>query len=159
MDDHQDRSPWIATAAQGAAAGAIATLAMSAVMLAAGAIGLMGTQPPHAIVRRIGGLPSRLPWRRDRTRAIASLAHVGFGAACGTGFAVARRATPATNAPGTGVLYALAIWATAYLGWVPALGILPRADRDRPGRPAAMIVAHVVYGLVLGALTRRRRLG
>ena len=133
----------------------MATLAMSIPMLAAGRLGVMGTQPPQAIVQRTLGWTSRLPWRRGQTDTLSSAAHIGFGAAAGIGFSLARQALPAANLPGAGIVYALGVWASAYLGWVPALGILPRADRDRPGRPIVMIVAHVVYGAILGLLTRR----
>jgi hypothetical protein len=39
---------------------------------------------------------------------------------------------------------------------LPALGLMPPPRRDRPGRPTAMIVAHLVYGTVLGSLADRR---
>lgn len=148
---------WASTAVIGALAGLAATLAMSLIMLAAGRLGLMGKQPPEAITERLLGWTSRLPWHEAETNAAASAAHLVFGATAGAGFALARQIVPGLDRPGTGVLYALGIWATAYLGWVPALRILPRADRDRPGRPAAMIAAHVVYGAALGILTRRIR--
>ena len=51
----------------------------------------------------------------------------------------------------------LSVWAVSYQGWVPALGILPKASEDRPARPAVMVAAHVVYGAVLGALEQRLR--
>lgn len=140
----------------GGVAGAAATLAMSVPMLVAGRLGVMGTQPPEAIVRRLLGWSYR-PWRARESGAAASIAHVAFGAAGGIGFALARRGLPWVDRPGAGIVYALGIWASAYLGWVPALRILPRADRDRPGRPAVMIVAHVVYGAALELLTRRDR--
>jgi hypothetical protein len=50
---------------------------------------------------------------------------------------------------------ALSVWALSYQGWVPALGILPPASRDQPGRQWTMVAAHVVYGVVLGAMERR----
>jgi uncharacterized membrane protein YagU involved in acid resistance len=156
MNKHATRQPsWVSTIIRGAVAGAIATLAMSIPMLLAGRLGVMGTQPPEAIVQRTLGWTSRLPWRTAETDALSSAAHVGFGAAAGIGFALARQALPAASLPGAGIVYALGIWASAYLGWVPAMGILPRADRDRPGRPIVMIVAHIVYGVILGLLTRR----
>jgi hypothetical protein len=43
----------------------------------------------------------------------------------------------------------------SYEGWVPAAGIMPPAHRDRPSRSATMVVAHAVYGAVLGLWTRR----
>jgi hypothetical protein len=138
---------------EGAAAGSIATVAMSAVMVAGDRAGLMGEQPPTAVTRsalRGAGV--------DRPSAAASIlapvAHLGFGGLAGAAFALLRQVVPA--APGwlTGIGFGLGVWAVSYKGWIPALGILPPPDRDRPGRPAVMIVAHVVYGLVLGFLVR-----
>jgi hypothetical protein len=43
------------------------------------------------------------------------------------------------------------------MGWVPALGFLPPATEDRPGRPPAMIAAHVVFGAVLAAIVAQAR--
>jgi hypothetical protein len=40
---------------------------------------------------------------------------------------------------------------------VPLLGALPPAHLDDRRRQASMVAAHVVYGLVLGAVTARRR--
>ena len=153
-------------AARGAVAGAAATGPMSAVMLTAGRLGLMGTQPPRRVTDAAldaAGVPASGP-ARD---AVTAVTHTGFGALAGVPFAVvllaaARRRrpprTPATlPAAAAGVAYGLGVWASAYLGWVPALGILPRADRDRPDRPVAMVLAHVVYGAVLGAAAAGRR--
>ena len=51
-----------------------------------------------------------------------------------------------------GALYATGIWLVSYQGWVPALGIMPAASRDRRGRVATMLAAHWVYGAALGVL-------
>jgi len=53
------------------------------------------------------------------------------------------------------VLAASLVWFVSYQGWVPALGLLPPAHRDRPGRPATMLIAHWVYGATLGACLGR----
>lgn len=55
-----------------------------------------------------------------------------------------------------GTAYGLAIWAGSYLGWFPALKILPSATRDSLGRNTLMIAAHFVWGSALGALCGRR---
>ncbi len=129
--------------ARGAVAGGVATVAMSAVMLAGAR--LVGRQPPEAIVdaavaRTTGSSPPR-----DVTQLLAAAAHLGFGAALGAGYALLPRRVP-------GVSVALAVWVLSYEGWVPALGALPRASQDRAGRPAVMIAAHVVHGSVMQAL-------
>jgi hypothetical protein len=86
--------------------------------------------------------------------ALGWLSHFTFGAVSGAVYAVVRRLAPD---PVTGLAYALSIWAVSYLGWVPASGFLPSALNDRPGRPTTMIAAHVVFGLLLGALVRWAR--
>jgi hypothetical protein len=132
---------------RGAGAGAAATIAMSAPMLAAQRLGLMGRQPPEAIAAAVTGDPDS-----KKTDVLAVAGHLAFGAGSGAlyGLAAGRRAGPLT-----GLAYALGVWAASYQGWLPALGILPPADRDRPGRPAAMIVAHLVFGGTLGRLLRQ----
>jgi len=49
-----------------------------------------------------------------------------------------------------------ALAVVSYMGWVPAVGLMPVATRDEPRRPVVMVLAHGVYGAVLGALVGRR---
>jgi hypothetical protein len=141
---------------QGAVAGAVATLPMSGVMYAAKQIGLMGEYPPRKIARksmqRMGLRPPR-----EVHGAAATMAHLGFGAATGVLYGFAHRRV---GLPGPPVLhgagYGLIVYAVSYSGWIPALRLMPKPKRDRPGRQPTMVVAHLVYGLVLGALTSRR---
>ena len=138
---------------RGAAAGAVATAAMSAVMLAAGRAGLMGRQPPEAIVRQAGRLTAGEP-RGRLADVLAVGAHLAFGAGTGAAYALLpRSARPALRGMAAGEL----VYAVSYAGWVPALGALPAADRDRPPRQVVMATAHLVYGAVLGALDDRWR--
>ncbi|WP_432932789.1 DUF6789 family protein [Microbispora sp. CA-135349] len=139
---------------RGAAAGALSTVTMSAVMLAGRKAGLMPGQPPKHIVR------AALPGHRHRPKpgenVLGAAAHLGFGAACGAAFALLTRG----RRPGVplGVGYALLVWLGAYEGWVPALNILPPASRDPArGRPAVMAAAHVVYGATLALTVRATR--
>jgi hypothetical protein len=137
----------------GASGGAIATVAMSAVMIAGDRTGLMGEQPPTTITRfALGqagvGRPSMA------ASLIAPFMHLAFGASGGVVFGLLRRLVPGVPGGLLGVTFGLAIWAVSYKGWIPALGILPPPEDDRSGRPIVMVVAHVVYGLVLGRLVR-----
>jgi hypothetical protein len=56
-----------------------------------------------------------------------------------------------------GVVTAMTVYAASYQRLIPALGILPRATEDQPGRPAVMVTAHIVYGTVLGVLEEKFR--
>jgi len=113
----------------------------------------MGEQPPDAITTSAAQAAGATPTERQAD-AMAVVAHLGFGAGTGAAYALAPRVGPPVL---RGVVAALAVWAVSYQGWVPALGILPKASEDRPARPAVMIAAHVVYGAVLGTVEQRLR--
>jgi hypothetical protein len=142
---------------RGSAAGVAATVAMSAVMLAAQKLGLEGEQPPEAIVE--AALDAADVDRSERTEnALATLAHLGFGASCGAVYALLRRWLRTPGPPvGHGVGFGLGVYAASYQGWIPALGILPPPRRDRSDRQVSMALAHVVYGAVLGRLAEDRK--
>jgi len=137
----------------GVLSGIVATAFMSAIMLMAKRLGLMGEMPPEKIT---ASLLDRAGWRSRGRRtqdALSAVSHLGFGAAAGVLFAaVERRPQPPLPAVPAGILFGAAVWFVSYQGWVPALGIMPPPSRDRPGRPPAMLAAHLVYGAVLGAL-------
>ncbi len=142
------------TLIEGMKDGAIATAAMSAVMVAGDKAGFLGEPPPTTITRE--ALRDADADHPATIAIVAPAAHLAFGALGGALFVVLRRLLPG---PGwlLGILYGLAIWAVSYRGWIPALGILPPPEHDRPGRPAVMVAAHVVYGLMLGRPGGSRR--
>ena len=145
---------------RGLLGGVAATFAMSCAMYAARRGGLLGEPPPRKITRallhRVGVHPSR-----DDLNIASAAMHLGFGAGVGALYGVLqRRPVAPTAAAGLGVMYGGLVWATSYAGWVPSFDIMARPSRDRPGRPTAMVAAHIVYGTVLAevvnALLRRR---
>ena len=141
----------------GATAGALATVAMSAVMVAAKRAGVTGELPPEQITRSAIAASSVEPLDDLTEAAIAVVTHIGFGATAGALFGLLTARTVAARgsfaiAAFTGMIYATGIWLVSYQGWVPALGIMPPASRDRPGRVVTMLVAHWVYGAALGVL-------
>ena len=87
--------------------------------------------------------------RRSRTSASARLPARIFALLTMRAHAARRSAAIAAS---VGALYATGIWLVSYQGWVPALGIMPPASRDRRGRVATMLAAHWVYGAALGVL-------
>jgi hypothetical protein len=140
---------------RGAAAGALATVPMSLTMLAAKRAGWMGKLPPEKITQSALNAAD-LPVDRQERKLLSLIAHFGYGVGCGSLFALLlgnRSSSP--SAPLLGTAFATLVWAGSYVGWVPALGIMPTATRDRPGRPESMLVSHWVFGAALGALVRR----
>jgi hypothetical protein len=146
--------------ARGLAAGAIATLPMSAVMLAARRAGWLTRQAPERITTGVLARAGAAPDDRRVRDLAASVTHVGFGAAAGAVFALIVPRVPAVvPRPLAGAAYGTVVYAGSYHGWAPALGLMPPAWRDERGRQPVMIGAHWVYGAVLGGLLRggRRR--
>ena len=139
---------------RGAVAGTVATGFMSGLMMAARKAGIMGEMPPEKITAKF---LNRAGIRRSRQEqdALATLFHFAFGAGGGAIFGLLPRRLPVPPLL-LGMAYGTAIWTVSYMGWVPALGIMPPPDRDRPGRPVAMLIGHVVYGGALGVLSGRR---
>jgi hypothetical protein len=133
--------------------GALATLAMSSLMLASQRAGFLRKYPPERVVERAAHA-AELPIDEETVDVAASVAHVGFGMAGGAVFGLLRPRLPAIPSEAFAVAWALVIWAGSYFGWVPALRIIPSPTEDRPGRAWTMALAHVVYGLALGALWR-----
>lgn len=143
----------------GAAAGVVATVPMSLVMLGAQEVGLLGELPPAKITRRLLAVLGVSPSRRER-RAATWINHFAFGAAAGGVFGAIGAATRAwrgrralAKGAAAGAAWGTLVWLVSYAGWVPALDIMPRPSRDRRGRPTMMLLAHWVYGALTGAMT------
>ena len=145
----------VRTLVRGALAGFLGTAAMSAVMFVSRRAGLMGKMPPERITE--AGLRMLRVHASERSEnALSTVAHVGYGSGMGALYALAERTMPIPlPGPVAGALYGLAIWTVSYAGWIPALGIMPPPHRNRHDRQAAMILAHLTYGTVLGTFTDR----
>lgn len=139
----------------GAAAGAAATAPQSAVVWGLRRAGIYRSKPAPERVSERGSRPvvnvRALP--KPVRRAIKTLQHVGFGAAMGGAYGLLSVGVR-PNAV-TGLLTGLGVWAVNYAGVLPAAGIMPPPHRDEPSRQAALLLAHVAYGLTLGVLTKR----
>jgi len=137
---------------RGFVGGLAGTLPHSAVMLIARRAGWLGTPPPRAItdqmVESLGADPSE-----GSRRALAIANHVGFGAITGAMFGMAAPRMSLRASIAAGMAYGTAVWLASYQGWVPAIGALPKAHRDRKERQLALFLAHLGYGAVLGAFT------
>lgn len=143
-------------ALDGALAGGIATLAMSLVMLASEKVGGMDRHPPDEIAGAAldaVGLPDA---SEKETDALAMALHLAFGIGMGGLFGLLhRRLRPPVPPALHGLIFGSLVWAVSYKGWVPALRIMPPPERDLPGRPETMLLAHWVYGGILGTMVGR----
>jgi hypothetical protein len=140
---------------RGAAAGAIATVPMTAMMLAAQRTGSLGELPPEKVTRRALAAANQEP-STTAEKAIAAAAHFGFGALAGAVFGlIGGEGDDLPTSLAKGVGFGLALYAFSYAGWIPALDIMPPPQRDREDRQLSMAMAHVVYGAALGAIARR----
>ncbi len=130
--------------------GAVATVAMSAFMLATKKV--LGEPPPRKLGRFMGRLTGDLFPSKTKQNVLATVGHFGIGMGAGGVFGTLapqiRRVLPL---PVAGAVFGTMVWAAGYLGVMPALGLMPMPKHDRPGRPLAMIVAHWIYGTVLAA--------
>jgi len=141
----------------GALGGAIGTAAMSAVMAVGAKLGLLGTAPPETIAAQALAAVGIRRRKEEAQDVLTVVGHVGFGIAIGALFAVLHRRLRLPIPPAIhGIVFATIVWVVSYKGWVPALGLRPPPERDRPGRPATMLVAHWVFGWMLGAIVGRR---
>lgn len=142
--------------AAGAGAGLVATVTMSATLLVARRMVALGEPPPKLIAdAALHALGEERPpdWLRNVS---AVAAHFGFGATVGALFTLIHRLRPRPLGPiPAGIAFASIVWFASYQGWIPALGIMPPAFRDRPERPTTMLAAHWVYGATLGACIGR----
>lgn len=83
--------------------------------------------------------------------AATSIAHFGYGAATGAlyGVSASRLRLPA---PLKGIGYAMLVWLSSYMGWLPALAVLAPASQHPARRNALMIGAHLVWGATMGLM-------
>ena len=73
-----------------------------------------------------------------------------FGKGCVAHVSMAHPISPLLQ----GIVFGSAVWFVSYMGWVPALGLMPPPHRDRPGRQLVMVLAHWIYGATLGAVVQ-----
>ncbi|NJK82332.1 MAG: DUF1440 domain-containing protein, partial [Chloroflexaceae bacterium] len=95
------------------------------------------------------GLDKRLNRAQHWTLTLAS--HIAYGAVGGMAF-VPFAARHAHYTIHRGVTFGVVVWAVGYLGWMPALHIIPRPPHRSPYRRAILVSAHLVWGATLALL-------
>lgn len=154
MARSRQASGWQRRLLAGSVAGIGATVPMTAVMAAAQRMGWLKEMSPETITASAADAVDVELGEPER-HGLSALNHLAFGASCGTGFALVATQVPrGSPRAAAGAAFGMAVWLASYQGWIPALDVLPPANRDRPGRRRTMIAAHLVYGATLGVLLR-----
>jgi uncharacterized membrane protein YagU involved in acid resistance len=142
----------------GALAGTVATLFHTAVMWALHPRLPRARQQPlpptqiTAVVAARAGVETAQAGPGLTAATVAS--HFGYGAAAGALYPLWRgRQSRAQLLSGVG--FGVGVWAASYLGWIPALRILPPATKQPAQRNVMMILAHVAWGAALAAVFSR----
>ena len=137
----------------GANAGALATTAMTGLMKAGQWMGFYRLEiAPKQITERVldkAGLQRQT--NEDEEILLTALNHWAYGTGSGILFGILRRRLDLTL-PGSiqGIIFGLALWVIGYMGWVPAVGLMPAVWNQRRDRAIELVLAHVVYGATLG---------
>jgi hypothetical protein len=127
----------------GVAAGAVATVLMTALMFAAPAFA--GARLPDIAERVVAAMRAR-----PLLCALAFALHFGYGGLAGALYAAgARRVTIAS-----GVFFGLGLWGVAVAVYAPLIGMGFVASHQ-PALAALVLPAHLLYGGTLGALAPR----
>ncbi len=111
-----------------------------------------GTTPPiqqhpgEFMLRKLkGALPDSLGRYVPESQRAANLVGMGYGVAFGKLYCGLK--------PGCchrlrdGAALGLVAWATGYLGWLPATGLMPPIWKHTPRQVVAPLVEHLVYGV------------
>ena len=143
---------------KGALAGFIATAPMSVAMTMGWRLLPKHEQyhlPPRQITEEIServGVDDYL--NEEGLIGLTIASHFGYGALFGGLYGLFEEHLP-VPASVKGALSGLALWAGSYLGWLPAMDILPPATRQPRRRNLLMILAHIVWGVARGEGVRR----
>jgi hypothetical protein len=144
---------WLKRIVLGAAGGIAGTLAIQA-LLTANQKWLPSTVPP---IRQDPGefmvekgkdvLPDPVRQRipQEVETGASRLLAVGYGLTFGALYTLLRPQGGPPFADGT--LLGLANWATGYLGWMPAVGLMPPIWRQKAPQALAPIAEHALYGM------------
>ena len=148
------RSDWRKRIILGAAGGFIGTLAIQA-LLTSSQKWLPNTVPPlrqdpGKFMVKTGeeALPDAMRRRIPQVveTGAARMLAVGYGLTFGSLYTLLR---PEGGSPFVdGVILGIANWAAGYLGWLPALGLMPPVWQQKTPQAIAPIAEHALYGMI-----------
>ena len=144
----------VKSVARSAVAGVIATVPMTGTFLLFNSLLEQGNRdrlPPREVTRGVSretGVSDDI--HPSTERKVSWLAHFGFGAAAGALYGLTPSWTSSSLLKGT--VYGVGVYAASYLGWLPALGILPSAKDRSTSWNVTNLAAHVTWGAALGKM-------
>lgn len=154
--DQRESLPVPAEMLAGFASGLAASVPMALVMLALLKLLPKNEQyalPPEEITTKTAARAGADEAVRPKStrRAATWLAHLGYGAATGSLYPLL---TGWMRIPVVlrGILFGSLIWAGSYMGWLPAVNLLPPATDLPARRNLLMITSHWVWGALIGIL-------
>ena len=163
MRRHRGRKSGLHTIIRGLAAGCVGTAVMTIAMEAMfhrlprrEQAPLPPRQLTMAMADRVG-LARHLDERQRLSVALA--AHFAYGSVVGALYGPLMRGVPGASVF-KGSLFGLGVWGVSYLGWIPALRLLPSATHWPHRRNALMLITHFVWGSTIAwqiDRSRRRR--
>ena len=96
------------------------------------------------------GLASRIGLKKHLDRqeqsTLAWVTHFAFGTGAGAVYGPAARVLPLPPVAG-GIGFGLLVWATSYLGWLPALRLTTLPDKQTAAQVSGGILQHLAYGV------------
>ena len=143
----------------GAAAGAAATLPMTAYMFATHRL-LPKSQrrplPPRDVTMNVAGRAGVDTGQVDEhgRRLLTTASHYGYGAAAGAAYGLLAD-NPRLHPVAAGGLFGAIVWASSYMGWLPAAHLFPRPHHEARRRNVLMLTANILWGAVAALLFRR----
>lgn len=120
---------------------------------------LPDTPAPEKVVQwaeREAGKPDALAGKPKKVAALG--AHLGYSAASGAVFGLARHALPGLSrvpAPVAGVGFGLLVWVASFEGLLPALGVMQPTTAHPPKRWPAPLMGHSIFGAVTALVASR----
>jgi hypothetical protein len=135
--------------AAGIIAGFVATLVLSALMVAKAATGVMPGLDMVAMLARLGAEHAGLP----RLATVGWLIHFFIGTIVwGLAFAATARLWPSSSHALKGLAFAVVAWLLMMATVMPLAGAGWFGLNIGPAAPVAALVLHLVFGAVLGAV-------
>ena len=112
--------------------------------------------PPRQLTMAMADRVNLTPRLHEPERLSLTLAaHFAYGSMVGALYVPAASGLR-VPVPLKGSLFGLGVWGVSYMGWIPALRLLPSATEWSPRRNALMIVAHFIWGTTIAWQTDRR---